>query len=256
MEHFSLDIGAPLTELEKECLSSGRALRDILSVMDLVRSDPRPRRHARNIIAASIFAMYRINAISGYSHFSIQSFGIANTMIGPITNANFFLKKSERIGILTDLCAFHRTIKVIVNGPITGSLVQLHGVLTPKIQLFDNKGFLLQEIESSLLSSGARTISMRPDDTGEFSIEVSGVIAESDFLNAFSKLSVHTASPKIVYHQVPFEKVQQEAGDIQMGDYTCSDFPFLEHGRSDDVKRILGGVAKGTVGALLLIASS
>ena len=255
MEYFSLDKDAALTELEKECLSSGKSIVDIKSVMELVRGGSRPRRHVRNIIAASIFAMYRVNAAANMQVFEIRSLGTAIIMKESITPGNSYFKKSERQDILEDLHDFCRKISMLLDtsAPRSDELDSLRSSLAPITTMFDKTGKLSPEIASGLQSCVARTISLRPDDTGGFGIDVSGPTPELDFLASFSNLSLGTVPPKVVYQQVPEERFQEEAADIQMGDYADAKNLFFDLRRSDDVINSFGVVGRGTVGALLCI---
>lgn len=252
MEFFSLDPTAELMELEKECLSNGKALDDLRDIIILVGSDARPRRHVRNVIATSIFAMHRINkAASGDTFFEVKSFELALQMKDAITPTNSYFRKADRRLIIADLWNFYDVIKNVVDNLVHDEMTEkLRGLITPQHVVFD--GSLSPDTISNLRRAGAKNISILPDTAGLLTIEVRGSTSETEFADIFSKLTVSN-TPKVVYHQELVEKLREESDYIQMGDYTGPDFPFSYDMRSEEDKAMWGEVANGTVGALLLI---
>jgi hypothetical protein len=258
MEFLSLDPDAELIELDKECLSSGKILNDLKNVIRFLQSDPRPRRHIRNAIAASIFAMQRINnaAAPGAPVFIVKSSQLAQRMKDAITPTNSYFLEDERRLIIADLCNFYHAIKNVVENQVHNDMTEkLRFLITPQHVVFDSKGSLSPEIVSNLCRAGAKNIAIFPDTAGLITVEVRGSASEDEFLEIFSALNVGPSNPtlNVVYHKVLIEKLNEELDIIQMGDYTGPNFPFSHELRSEEDIAMWGEVAKGTVGALLLL---
>jgi hypothetical protein len=252
MEFFSLDPDVPLMELEKECLSSGKALNDLYDVIRLVRSDARPRRHVRNAIAASIIAMYRINKAASMEVFEVKSFQLALQMKDAITPTNSYYKNDDRRLIIADLYIFYHAMEKVINRADDDMTENLRALIKPEHVVFDLEGSLSPEIVAKLRRAGATNISIFPDTAGRCTVEVRGSTSETEFEEMFSKLTVSNTL-NVVYQQAPVEKLHEESHFIQMGDYTGPDFPFCDESRDEDDITLWGGVEKGTVGALLLV---
>jgi hypothetical protein len=197
MEYFSLERHVPLNEQERECLSSGKSVADIATIINFVQYDARPRRHIRDVIAASIFAMERINMV--VECFKVRSIGVAE-MLKSAMAADPYVCKADRILLLQDLVEFQSTIKAVVeeqHGP--PHIVELRRILQPMTVVFDANGSLSRRLEIALVAAGANSISISPSPTG-FVIDVCGPNSEVHFRSTFQNMGL-TNIPDIKYRQ-------------------------------------------------------
>jgi len=259
MEYFSINLDDEFNELEKECLSSGKVLETLKTVIDFVQYEPRPKRHMRDLIAKSIITIWRIKKIVEevlvvkISNILIHvntSVAFVMDLLGPITTGNSCVKKDVRQTLLSDLYGFREFMKA----ELTSSSSQIINFLHPKVVMFDSCGNLRHDVETRLLRAGANRISVTPQrslqshippsaastdappsvppspmrqiSTTQTSdghrIQVTGTVTEKDFHDKFKALCIVDAEPlteKIDYKQVPYSSLQEERY-LQMGDWT------------------------------------
>lgn len=175
MEYFSTNPDDEFNELEKECLSSGKVLETLKTVIDFVQYEPRPKRHMRDLIAKSIITIWRIkrleeglevkrdklNKVLQIPNILIHvntSFSFAMDLLNPITKDNSYVKKKVRQTLLSDLHVFREFMKA----ELTSSSSQIINCLRPKVAMFDLCGNLLRVVETHLQQAGANRISVTP----------------------------------------------------------------------------------------------
>lgn len=257
MEYFSTNLDDEFNELEKECLSSGKVLETLKTVIDFVQYEPRPKRHMRDLIAKSIITIWRIKKIVKevlvvkIPNILIDvntSVAFAMDLLGPITKDNSFVKKDVRQTLLSDLHGFREFMKAELTSN-SGLMIEF---LRPKVAIFDLCGKLRRDVETHLQQAGANRISVTPQRSlqshippsaaatdvpptappssmrqisttqtaDEHRIQVTGTVTEKDFHDKFKALCIADAEPlteKIDYKQVPDSSLQEERS-LQMGE--------------------------------------
>lgn len=246
MEYFSTNEDDEFNELEKECLSSGKVLETLKTVIDFVQYEPRPKRHMRDLIAKSIITIWRINTkIPNILIHVNTSVDFVMDLLGPTTAKNSYVKKDVRQALLSDLHRFRKFMKELAS-----SSSQIIDFFRPKVIMFDSCGNLRREVEARLLQAGANRISVTPTVTptaspqrslqlhippstaatdvpppspmrqisttqtaDEHRIQVTGTVTEENFHDAFKALCIADDEPlteKIDYKQVTDSSLQEE----------------------------------------------
>eukprot|EP01033_Poteriospumella_lacustris_P019307 gene19307-13960_t len=77
---LSAGANTPLTDVEKELFSSTRGFRRVKNLIEILLSNPRPRRAIRDNIADMIFMMERLNVLAGRDLFTLQSLDAARRL--------------------------------------------------------------------------------------------------------------------------------------------------------------------------------
>ncbi len=235
MEYFSLDIDAPLKEIEKQTLSSGRAIADLTKLMELIQLNGRPRRHVRDTIAAAVIAMERINKQANITpkYFSVGSIGIALDFKQPMGSGGNYIKAQNRSLLLRDLQEFQDAIKAVLDKDQTSDNINiLRDFLLPATIVFDEVGQLSNQLESSLRLAGAKSIAISSSGGEQFHIHVGGTMSEEEFTKTLNDVVVGE-TPPIQYEQLHSGVINEDSGSVvQMGDWTVAGFKF-KHQISD-----------------------
>ena len=258
MEYFSTNLDDEFNELEKECLSSGKVLETLKTVIDFVQYEPRPKRHMRDLIAKSIITIWRIKkiveevSVVKISNILIHvntSVAFAMDLLDPITKGNSYVKTKDRQTLLSDLHGFREFMKA----ELTSSSSQITNFLRPKVAMFDSCGNLRRDVEAHLLRAGANRISVTPQRSlqshippsaattdvpppspmrqifttqtaDEHRIQVTGTVTEKDFHGAFKALCIadNATDTKPLAKKIDYKQVPdsslQEERYLQMGD--------------------------------------
>lgn len=252
MEWFSTDLHADFTEAEKAFLSSVNSIKELNDLFAIIQESPRPSRLTRNIIGRCILAMERINDKLPDYFTKIHSKEISDVLLGAITSQNNYVKKVYRINVLRDLGQFKDSLKNAMSESNDDSHIRLRNLIKPKIAIFGEHGYLINNFENCLFEAGARTISVQtPSDHSHYYCSVTGDCAATDFEAKFSDLSLNNHLPPIpyVYECKHHGKMTQDS-TIQMGDETKMTL-FATHPES--ITDNFGSVGNGTICAILKI---
>eukprot|EP01033_Poteriospumella_lacustris_P012900 gene12900-9230_t len=184
---LSADANTPLTDVEKEIFSSTRGFRRVKNLIEILLSNPRPRRAIRDNIADMIFMMERINVLAGRDLFTLQSLDAARRLKEPITADNpQLIKKRHRFELFTDLRLLYFSLENAMDHSKTEADVDA---------LLD-----------SLRGAGAKSI-MLTEEGGSYVISVEGPGSEDAFVQNFGNLSLTDPLPRIQYTQRDFSSV-------------------------------------------------
>jgi hypothetical protein len=205
---LSADANTPLTDVEKELFSSTRGLRRVKNWIEILLSNPRPRRAIRDNIADMIFMMERINVLAGRDLFTLQSLDAARRLKEPITADNpEHIKKRHRFELFTDLRLLYFSLENAMDHSKTEADVDaLRQLLKPPHGLFDLEGDLQRGLVDSLRGAGAMSV-MLTEEGGSYVISVEGPGSEDAFVQNFGNLSLTDPLPRIKYIQREFSSV-------------------------------------------------
>jgi hypothetical protein len=218
MEYFSLKVDEKLKEIEKETLSSGKAIDELTRLIGTIKLNSRPRRHLRNAIAAAILAMSRINNEMKYPYFRAESSQIALDLLTAMDSGDNCMKVKDRTSLLFDLNIFKDAIQQVLDPTVTShDISRLRELIRPRTVIFDELGQLQKDLENSLIKAGARSIALvSSTDGNEFNVRVGGTISEEEFLKKFEDLEISDAPP-IRYEQLDYGKLTEDSAQA-MGD--------------------------------------